>query len=121
LHEEDRPAGRRAHFMLEMRVGHIGDRARAVELFCKRELALDDVPDLREIVPMHREGRARRIFEKSRIRLCRTFRSRVKEEFGDIAKSPHLPFHFLGALELGRVMRAARTHLAFSWFAADRC
>src|SRR4051794_953419 len=24
LHEEDGPAGRRAHFMLEMRVGHIG-------------------------------------------------------------------------------------------------
>jgi hypothetical protein len=44
----------------------------------------------------------------------------VKQEFGDIAKSPHLPFHVLGMLELGRVMRAARTHVAFSLFAADR-
>src|SRR6516165_11294399 len=107
--------------MLEMRVGHIGDRARAVELSGKRELALDNVPDLREIVPVQRERRARRIFEKSRIRLCRTFRSRVKEKFGDIAKSPHLPSHVLGVLEFGRVMRAARAHIAFSWFTADRC
>jgi hypothetical protein len=103
-----------------MRVGHIGDRAGAIKLSGKSELALDDVPDLREIVPVQRERRTRRIFEKSRIRLSRAFRSRVKEEFGDIAKSPHLPFHVLGVLEFGRVMRAARTHVAFSCFRA-RC
>ena len=40
LHEEDRPARRRIHFMLEMRVGHIGDRTGAVELSGKCELAL---------------------------------------------------------------------------------
>src|SRR5215831_20268966 len=48
LHEEDRPARRRVHFVLEMRVGHIGYRARAMELSGKREFALDNVPDLRE-------------------------------------------------------------------------
>src|SRR6516165_7506309 len=50
LHEEDRPARRRVHFMLEVRIGRIGDRARAVELSGKSEFALDDIiPDLREI------------------------------------------------------------------------
>src|ERR1051326_9380986 len=48
-HEEDGPAGRGVHFMLEMRVRHIGDRARAVELSGKTEFAVDDVPDLRKI------------------------------------------------------------------------
>jgi hypothetical protein len=38
----------------------------------------------------------------------------VKQESGDIAKSPHLPFHVLGVLEFGWVMYAARTHVAFS-------
>src|SRR6201998_3308306 len=52
LHKEYRPTGRRVHFMLEMRVGHIGDRVGAVELSGKRELALDDVPNLREVVPV---------------------------------------------------------------------
>src|SRR5882762_6660637 len=66
LHEEDGPAGRRVHFMLEVRAGHIGYRARAVALSGKSELALYDVPDLREIVPVRRKGRARRVFEKSR-------------------------------------------------------
>src|SRR6267142_94931 len=37
LHEEDGPAGRGVHFMLEMRVGHIGYRAGAVELSRKTE------------------------------------------------------------------------------------
>src|SRR5271166_2565354 len=55
LHEEDRPAGRGVHFMLEMRVGHIGYRAGTVELSGKRELALDDVPDLSEVVPVERK------------------------------------------------------------------
>src|SRR5262249_40439788 len=112
LHEEDRPAGRRVHFMFEMGVGQISYCAGPAELSGKSEFALDNVPDLREIVPVQRKGRARGVFEKSRIRLCRTFRSRVKEEFGDIAKSPHFPFHLLGMLELGRVMPAARTHVA---------
>src|SRR5439155_3471361 len=120
LHEEDGPAGRCVHFMLEVRVGHIGYRAGAVELSGKGEFALDDVPNLREVVPVQRKGRARRVFEKSRIGLRRTFRSRVKQEFGDIAKSSHFPFHVSGMLELWRVMRITRSHVAFSWFAADR-
>src|SRR6266481_5115727 len=119
LHEEDGPAGRRVHFMLEMRVGHIGYRARATELSGKSEFPLYDVPDLREIVPVQRKGRARRVFEQSRVGFRRTFRSRVKQEFGDITKSSHFPFHVGGVLELGRVMRTARTHVAFSCFAAD--
>src|SRR5215467_10441451 len=49
LHKEDRPTGRGVHVMLEMRVGHIGYRAGAEELSAKREFALDDVPDLREV------------------------------------------------------------------------
>src|SRR5215472_4383454 len=116
LHKEYRPTGRGVHVMLEMRVRHIGYRPGAVELSGKAELALDDVPDLREVMPMQRERRARRVFEKSRIGFRRAFGSRVKEEFGDVAKSPHLPFHLLGVLEFGRVMRAARTHVAFSCF-----
>src|ERR1700719_1555768 len=68
LHEKDGPAGRRMHFMLEERVGHIGYRASAVDLSGKSEFALDDVPDLREVVPVQRKGRARRVFEKSRTR-----------------------------------------------------
>src|SRR3954453_12987047 len=69
LHEKDGPTGCRVHLMLEMGVGHIGYRAGAVELSAKTEFALDDVPDLREIVPVQLKGRARRVFEKSRIRL----------------------------------------------------
>src|SRR4051794_28031180 len=93
--------------MLEMRVGHIGYRAGAVKLSAKGEFALDDVPDLREIVPMQRKGRARCVFEKSRVGFRRTFGARVKQEFGDIAKSPHFPFHVGGTLELWRVMQVA--------------
>src|ERR1041385_4348557 len=55
LDEEDGPARCRVHFMLEMRVGHIGDRARTVELSGKTEFAVDNVPDLREIVPVQRK------------------------------------------------------------------
>src|ERR1700722_19112564 len=62
LHEENGPALFRAHFMLEMRVGHIGDGAGTIELSGKTEFALDDVPDLGEIVPVQREGCARRVF-----------------------------------------------------------
>src|SRR6516225_2743532 len=116
LHEEDGPAGCRVHFMLEMRVGHIGYGAGTVELSGKRELALDDVPDLSEVVPVRRKLRARRVFQKSRIRLRRAFRARVKPEFGDIAKSSHFPFQVGGVLELGWVMRSALTHVAFSRF-----
>src|SRR5215510_14554038 len=117
LHKEYRPAGRRVHFVLEMRVGHIGYRTGAVELSGKGEFALDDVPDLREVMPVQRKGSARRVFEKSRIGLRRTFRSRVKGEFGDIAKSSHIPFHVGGVFELGRVMRITHTHAAFSCLA----
>src|ERR1700732_3746486 len=49
LHDEDRPAGRRVHFMLEMRVGHIGYRARARELSGKSEFPLYVVTHLAEI------------------------------------------------------------------------
>src|SRR5215813_15156574 len=55
LHKEYRPAGRRVHFMLEMRVGHISYCAGAVELSGKGEFAFDDVPDLGEVVPVQRE------------------------------------------------------------------
>src|ERR1700745_200938 len=48
LHEEGGPAGRCVHFMLEMRIGHVGYRAGTVELSGKRELALEDGTDLRE-------------------------------------------------------------------------
>src|SRR5215831_19098303 len=58
LHKEYRPTGSRVHFMLEMRVRHIGYRSGAVELSGKAELALDEVPNLREVVPMQRERRA---------------------------------------------------------------
>jgi len=44
-------------------------RAGAVELSGKGEFAFDDVPNLREVVPVQRKGRARRVFEKSRIGL----------------------------------------------------
>src|ERR1700737_3938729 len=54
LPKEEGPAGRCVHFMLEMRIGHVGDRAGAVELSAKREFALDDVPNLREIMPVRR-------------------------------------------------------------------
>src|SRR5215472_10825091 len=81
LHKEYRPTGRRMHFVLEMRVGHIGDRAGAVELSGKGEFALDDVPNLREVVPVQRKGSARRVFEKSRTGLRRTFWPRVKQKF----------------------------------------
>jgi len=34
-----------------------------------------------------------------------------------VSKSPHLPFHVSGVLELGRVMRAALARIASSCFA----
>src|SRR5271169_2166293 len=71
-------------------------------------------------MPVQRKGRARRVFEKSCIGFRRTFRSQVKQEFGEVAKSSHFPFHVGGVLELGRVMRATRTHVASPVFAANR-
>jgi hypothetical protein len=49
------------------------------------KFALYDVPGLREVVPVQRKGRARRVFEKSRIGFRWTFQSWVKQEFGDLA------------------------------------
>src|ERR1043166_1342171 len=105
---------------VEMRVRHIGDRARTVELSGKTEFALDDVPDLREIVPVQREGRTRRVFEKSCIGFRRTLRPRVEQEFGDISKSSRFPFHVGGVLELWRVMRTPRTHRRILLFCLTR-
>src|SRR5262249_5146632 len=59
---------------------------------------------------------ARRVFEKSRIGLGWALRARVKQEFGDVAKSSHFPLHVGSMLEFGRMMRAALAHIAFSYF-----
>ena len=48
--------------------------------------------------------------EKSGIGFRRTLRSRVEQEFGDISKASHFPFHVGGVLELRRVMCGRRTH-----------
>jgi hypothetical protein len=63
LHEENGPAGRRRHFMLEVQVRHIGNRARAVELSGKREFALDDVQTCAKYAGAAERTRPPRILE----------------------------------------------------------
>src|SRR5215510_9209146 len=50
LHEQHRAAGFGAHLVFEVRIFHVDQCARTVAPLAHLELAVEDVPDLREVV-----------------------------------------------------------------------
>src|ERR1700704_5694501 len=104
LDEQDGAAGLGPHLVLEMRVFHVDERAGAVLPLAHLEFAVDDVPDLREVMLMERESRAGLVAQEAGIGHGRALRRWVEEELGDVPEATHLPLHLAGVPELRRVV-----------------
>ena len=67
MHEDDGAARFRVHLVLEMRVFHIDHVAGLEGPVAEAAFALGHIPELREIVPVQREARARLVGDEARI------------------------------------------------------
>src|SRR3984893_12829403 len=113
LDEQDGAAGLGPHLVLEMRVFHVDERAGAVLPLAHLELAVDDVPDLREVVLVEGKPRAGLIAQEAGIGHGRALRRRGEEALGDVPEPAHLPFHLAGMPELRRVVGRVGRSLGF--------
>src|SRR5229473_6337308 len=113
LDEQDGAAGLGPHLVLEMRVFHVDERAGAVLLLTHLELAVDDVPDLREVVLVEGKPRAGLVAQEAGIGHGRALRRRVEEELRDVPEPAHLPLHLAGMPELRRVVGRVGRSLGF--------
>src|SRR5262249_51248907 len=92
---------------LEMRIGMKGHRALAILLAADQKLALQDVPDLGEIVTMTRMKRAGVVTNEACVGLGRSLGSRMKHHLARLSGKPEcLPLHLVGMSILGRMVGA---------------
>src|SRR5580704_4020701 len=113
LDEQDGAAGLGPHLVLEMRVFHVDQRARTVFPLAHLELAVDDVPDLREVVLVEGKPRAGFVAQEAGIGHGRALRRRMEEELGDVVEAADLPVHLAGMPELRRVVDRVGRSLGF--------
>src|SRR5262245_1362645 len=82
LHEQDGATRIGAHLVLVVWVFHVDERAGAVCLRAHPELAVDDVPDLREIMLVKGKPGTGLVAQEADVRRGRAVRRRVEQELG---------------------------------------
>src|SRR5262249_34450421 len=107
LEEDNRAPALRRHREFEVRVWHVNECSRAVGCAAAAEFALEDVPDLREVVSVEGKTCSRLVAQKAGVRLGRTIWIGMKKKLRPVLESAHLPFHVINMLELGSMVPSA--------------
>src|SRR3982750_2169013 len=89
-----------------MRIGMEDHRARRARATADRERALEDVPDLREVMVVHRMMGPGLEAQDAGVRFCGPFRTRMEQHLAGLAgPSDGFPFDVVAMPNLHRLMR----------------